>query len=200
MKIGKKSIRPMIYLVLIAIIAVAVCIAVMNMKQEKDPVTENVIMGKIESSSELTSAKLIYTGLKHYSDGKIPFLTQEAFSMTYSATIRAGIDLDQLDVDVTDSRVVITVPEVEIQEINVDEDSIQFYDKKFALFKGDSKEDVITAIKEIKQEIETKPELEELKTEAKRQTEILFHSLFDDTIGDRELVIKFDESKKSVEE
>lgn len=200
MKIGKKSIRPMIYLVLIAIIAVAVCIAVMNMKQEKDPVTENVIMGKIESSSELTSAKLIYTGLKHYSDGKIPFLTQEAFSMTYSATIRAGIDLDHLDVDVTDSRVVITVPEVEIQEINVDEDSIQFYDKKFALFKGDSKEDVITAIKEIKQEIEAKPELEELKTEAKRQTEILFHSLFDDTIGDRELVIKFDESKKSVEE
>ena len=187
----KKSIRPVIYLTLVAVIAVAVSVTVVGSKKEN--VTTDVIMGKIENASELTSAKMICTGLKHYSDGKIPFLTEEAFSMTYSATVRAGIDMDKLDVKVTHSKVIINVPEVEIQDINIDDDSIQFYDKKFALFSGDAKEDVIAARKEIKKDVQEKVEVQELKKTAKTQIEVLLKSLFEDSIGDRELEIRFEE-------
>ena len=187
----KKSIRPVIYLALVAVIAVAVSVTVVSSKKEN--VTIDVIMGKIENASELTSAKMICTGLKHYSDGKIPFLTEEAFSMTYSATVRAGIDMDKLDVKVTHSKVIINVPEVEIQDINIDDDSIQFYDKKFSLFSGDSKEDVIAARKEIKKDVQEKVEVQELKKTAKTQIEVLLKSLFEDSIGDRELEIRFEE-------
>lgn len=187
----KKSIRPVIYLALVAVIAVAVSVTVVSSKKEN--VTTDVIMGKIENASELTSAKMICTGLKHYSDGKIPFLTEEAFSMTYSATVRAGIDMDKLDVKVTHSKVIIKVPEVEIQDINIDDDSIQFYDKKFSLFSGDSKEDVIAARKEIKKDVQEKVEVQELKKTAKMQIEVLLRSLFEDSIGDRELEIRFEE-------
>lgn len=187
----KKSIRPVIYLALVAVIAVAVSVTVVSSKKEN--VTIDVIMGKIENASELTSAKMICTGLKHYSDGKIPFLTEEAFSMTYSATVRAGIDMDKLDVKVTHSKVIINVPEVEIQDINIDDDSIQFYDKKFSLFSGDSKEDVIAARKEIKKDVQEKVEVQELKKTAKMQIEVLLRSLFEDSIGDRELEIRFEE-------
>ncbi|MCF2679325.1 DUF4230 domain-containing protein [Faecalicatena contorta] len=187
----KKSIRPVIYLALVAVIAVAVSVTVVSTKKEN--VTTDVIMGKIENASELTSAKMICTGLKHYSDGKIPFLTEEAFSMTYSATVRAGIDMDKLDVKVTHSKVIIKVPEVEIQDINIDDDSIQFYDKKFALFSGDAKEDVIAARKEIKKDVQEKVEVQELKKTAKTQIEVLLKSLFEDSIGDRELEIRFEE-------
>ena len=187
----KKSIRPVIYLTLVAVIAVAVSVTVVGSKKEN--VTTDVIMGKIENASELTSAKMICTGLKHYSDGKIPFLTEEAFSMTYSATVRAGIDMDKLDVKVTHSKVIIKVPEVEIQDINIDDDSIQFYDKKFALFSGDAKEDVIAARKEIKKDVQEKVEVQELKKTAKTQIEVLLKSLFEDSIGDRELEIRFEE-------
>ena len=187
----KKSIRPVIYLALVAVIAVAVSVTVVSSKKEN--VTIDVIMGKIENASELTSAKMICTGLKHYSDGKIPFLTEEAFSMTYSATVRAGIDMDKLDVKVTHSKVIINVPEVEIQDINIDDDSIQFYDKKFSFFSGDSKEDVIAARKEIKKDVQEKVEVQELKKTAKMQIEVLLRSLFEDSIGDRELEIRFEE-------
>lgn len=186
-----KSVRPIIYLALLAVIAVSVCLIVTSPGKKK--ITKNMIMEKIENASELTSAKMVYTGLMKYSDGKIPFINQEAFSMIYSATVRAGIDVEKLDVDIGSSQVVITVPKVEILDISIDEDSIEFYDRKFALFKDDSKDDVVEAMKEIKKELQEKEDVEQLKMSAKQQIETLLTSLFGDAVGNKKLEIVFSE-------
>ena len=68
--------------------------------------------------------------------------------------------------------------------------AIKFYDKKFALFKGDSKEDVIKAMQQAKTDVEENGNVEELLTQAEKQTDVILKSLFEDSIGDRELVIK----------
>ncbi len=184
-----KSVRPIIYLALIAVILVAVCIIVTSPGKKK--ITKNMIMEKIENASELTSAKMVYTGLMKYSDGRIPFINQEAFSMIYSATIRAGINVEDLDVDIGRSKVVITVPKVEVLDISIDEDSIEFYDKKFALFKDDSKDDVVEAMREIKKELQEKTDVENLKVSAKQQIETLLVSLLGDSLGNKKLEIVF---------
>jgi hypothetical protein len=186
-----KSIRPIIYLALVAIIAVAVCIIITTTKNAKPQITSNMVIARLEKASELTTAKMICTGLVKYTDHKIPILNEEAFSMIYSAQVRAGIDLSQVEVDVTPSKVTITLPEVTIQSIEVNGDSLEFYDQKFAIFKDDSKEDVVNAIKLAKQDIEKKAEVQQLKDMAKEQTVTLLTNLFTDTIGDRTLDVQF---------
>ena len=98
--------------------------------------------------------------------------------------------MSEVDVEVKRSEVIITVPKTKITNISIDEDSIKFYDKKFALFKGDSKEDVIKAMQQAKTDVEENGNVEELLTQAEKQTDVILKSLFEDSIGDRELVIK----------
>ena len=75
----------------------------------KEPeLTSAFVSGKLEAVSELTTARLTYTGLIKYSEGKIPFLTKNSFSMIYTARVRAGIDIRQAKIDIQEDQVVIT--------------------------------------------------------------------------------------------
>lgn len=184
--------KSFISIIALAVIMVAIAVIVVSVTAGKGPkVTTEVIMAKLEASSELTTAKMICTGLVSYSDGNIPFINEEAFTMTYSGTVRAGINLEDMGVEVTNDKVTLTVPAIEIQDISIDEESIHFFDNKFALFKDDSKDDVVEAVKQSKADIEQSAEIDELKEIAKQQINALMTGLFKDSIEDRELVIEF---------
>lgn len=174
------------------IIALCVVILVMNIKKkESEPeITNTFINNKLEAASELTSARMIYNGLIRYSDGKIPFITKKAFTMTYRAEIKVGIDLAEVKSEVTDSRVTIKTPEIEILDILIDEDSIQYYDEKFALLNAEKKEDALQALEKAKEDVCENGDIGALKDTAGRQTEALLKSLFQDSIGGRKLVIE----------
>ena len=189
---GKRHITPLtVSLIAIAVIMVAAaCIVVSICRKDEPKITNTFIDSKLETASELVSAKMIYNGLIEYSDNKIPYINEEAFSMIYRAEVTAGIEMSEVDVEVKRSEVIITVPKTKITNISIDEDSIKFYDKKFALFKGDSKEDVIKAMQQAKTDVEENGNVEELLTQAEKQTDVILKSLFEDSIGDRELVIK----------
>lgn len=189
---GKRHITPLtVSLIAIAVIMVAAaCIVVSICRKDEPKITNTFIDSKLETASELVSAKMIYNGLIEYSDNKIPYINEEAFSMIYRAEVTAGIEMSEVDVEVKRSEVIITVPKTKITNISIDEDSIKFYDKKFALFKGDSKEDVIKAMQQAKTDVEENGNVEELLTQAEEQTDVILKSLFEDSIGDRELVIK----------
>ena len=85
----------------------------------------------------------------------------------------------------------ITIPEIKILELNVDGDTIQFYDEKSALFNWTKKEDVVDAIQTAKDDVNKNADIEELKTKAKEQTAILLEGLFENSVGDRNLVIVY---------
>lgn len=189
---GKRHITPLtVSLIAIAVIMMAaVCIVVSICRKDEPKITNTFIDSKLETASVLVSAKMIYNGLIEYTDNKIPYINEEAFSMIYRAEVTAGIEMSEVDVEVKRSEVIITVPKTKITNISIDEDSIKFYDKKFALFKGDSKEDVIKAMQQAKTDVEENGNVEELLTQAEKQTDVILKSLFEDSIGDRELVIK----------
>lgn len=178
-------------IIAVAVIIVAIMIGrIFNSDKEPD-ITNTFISDKLEAVSELVSAEMTYNGLVRYTDGNVPFLTQKAFSMIYRAEVKAGIDLEEVDIDVTDSKVKIILPEIELLDISIDSDSIQFYDEKSALFNWTEKEDVIDAIKAAEDDVKANADVDRLKEKAKEQTEIILECLFEDTIGDRTLEISY---------
>ena len=157
----------------------------------KEPeLTSAFVSGKLEAVSELTTARLTYTGLIKYSEGKIPFLTRNSFSMIYTAKVRAGIDLGRAGIEIGEEQVVITLPECEVQSIDIDEDSIEFYDEHWALFNRTEKDDVIDTISAAREDVQEKADLESLLKSADLQTRQLVTELLEDEIGELELVIR----------
>lgn len=159
-------------------------------KQKQPKVTTAYISGKIDNISELTTTQLEYNGLIVLSDGKIPFLTQKGFSMRYTASIRAGIDISEVKIDITEEKVTVAIPDAQIQSVNVNSDSVVFYDEKHALFNWTDKEDIVNALSVAKEDAENRIDEDELLEKAKEQTETILKSVLTDSIGDRELIIK----------
>lgn len=155
------------------------------------------IKQQLRDLSDLTTSEMIYTGLITYSDDGIPFISQTHFSMIYSANIRAGIDASAIQIDVSDDRIVITLPEAVIQDINVDPESIEFYDEQFTLFRNRQKEDVVNTITEAEKNAKEKADTDALLKQANRQAHTIVERLLANTTDDRELIIKIEsESSK----
>ncbi len=191
-----KVIAAVIHLIMTIIIVAAVfglvfVIGKMVEESRKPDITSAYISSKIETVSHLTTAELTYNGLIHYEEGDIPILTKKSFSMVYCAQVKAGVDLSKVESHVTDTEVVLIVPEVEIQEIDIDETSIQFYDEQVALFNWTEKEDTLDAMAAAKADVEEKVNLTELKLKARTQTESLLKGLFEGTVGEREVRVQF---------
>lgn len=178
-------------LIIIAVAAGAGIFIYVRFLGPKEPeLTSSFVNGKLESVSDLTVSELSYTGLIRYSEGEIPFLTQNGFSMMYTAKVRAGIDVADAQVTVAGDEVVVTLPECKVQSIDVDPESIEFYDERFALFNWTEKKDIIDTVSAAKQDVFEKADLDSLLEQAKVQTKALLKGLLSDVIGDRELKIE----------
>lgn len=191
----KNSLTKIIVLALVAIILLSiiaiVCIFLLSPKEPT--ITTELIASKLEAVSELTTAQLTYNGLLHYEEGTIPFLTRNAFFMIYCAEVEAGIDLSQVKITVSDTEVNLVIPNAEILDIYIDPATIEFYNEGFALFNWSGKEDAIDALAEAEEDVRQKAGVEQLLETANAQTQLLLENLLKDAIGDRTLVIRFQE-------
>ena len=89
---SRGTVKAVIYLLIVVILAGMVVYLTQSLRRDREPeITGTFIDSKLEAAGELTSAKMIYNGLIHYSDGSIPFLTQKAFNMTYRAEVRLSL-------------------------------------------------------------------------------------------------------------
>lgn len=116
-----------------------------NRKPKVDTVFLKQILTK---SSELTTAKLTITGLSDYNDEGVYIFNRADFTMCFTAIIRAGINLEnvQIDSDPIQKKILITIPEAEIMDVKVDPNNIKFYGTGFALFNVNEKEDLAKAL------------------------------------------------------
>nr|WP_242980708.1 DUF4230 domain-containing protein [Blautia argi] len=94
-----------------------------------------------------------YRGLVRYSQGEITFLTKKEFTMIYDASVKAGVDLKQVQIDIKGNNISVTLPKAEIQDITIDPGSLEFYDEKFALFNFQDREDTVEALQYAKEDI-----------------------------------------------
>ena len=192
----KKKSRNAVVLVLVAIILILVAgiggffISYYMTHKKKEPeITSSFVESKIELVSDLTTAELSYSGVIHYEEGEIPFIDKKTYNMTYTAEVKAGINMDEIQVDIQGDKVDVTLPEPEIQGIKVDSNSVQFYDESFALFNWDSKEDGVKAISEAEKDVEEHADVEELKIKAKKQSVTIIQELLDSVLDDKEVYV-----------
>ena len=122
--------------------------------------------------------------------GKVPFLTKSGFLMTYKATIRAGFDISKTGIDITDERITVTLPEMEVQEVTIDPDSLEFYNTTLTIFKPDGKEETKSAMKNAEKDAMSHVKGSGLLEAASENAESLIKGLFADAAGDRDIVVK----------
>lgn len=156
---------------------------------EERKIDVTYIGDKLESISELATAKMTYNGIIHFTDGKIPFITKKEFYMSYRVSVKAGFDLSKAEIRVTENTVTITLAEAEIYEPIVDESSFQFFDKSIAIFNPEKMDDLTEAISEAKDDVLAQPETEELKENAQESVKALLAALLEGQIGERDLII-----------
>ena len=147
------------------------------------------LMERLEESSELTVEKNYYTGIAKFSEGSVPLITKNSFSMKYEAEIDAGFRLEEVTIDVTDNAVTVTVPPAEILSINIDPDSLEFYDNKTSLFKTDRKEATKQALQIAQQDAEQNATKKGLLEVADKRAEVIFKGILDGGVGNREIIV-----------
>ncbi len=150
----------------------------------KQSVNSEYIIARLQKSSELTTAKLEYTGMSEFNDSGITFISKADFIMVYKAMARAGIDVEDIKVNVDNisKTVFLTIPKAKILDVKVDASQIKYFDEDFALFNVDPKEDANKAVelaeKEAKKELANIGVLQMADTQA----EALIKGLIQDAV------------------
>ena len=179
------------YIVLVCAFALVFAGAAYYVHIKNSPKVEaSSLMERIEQSSELTTSKLYYNGVVEFAEGSIPFIDKNGFLMKYEAVIRAGFNLEEVDIDVTDDAVTVTVPKAEILDISIDPESLEFYDNAFSIFKSDRKEATKEAEIEAKKDAEEHATKKGLLEEADSHADVVFKGILSEGIGTREVIVK----------
>lgn len=110
-------------------------------------ITSDALHQEIEQIGELATVSYYYTNMGKFEDAlkffvhDVPFTTK-SFILSYDGTIKAGIDLSEIEINISDTVITLSVPPAKILSHDVDMDSVIFYDEKNSIFNGISAEDV----------------------------------------------------------
>ncbi len=130
------------------VIIVVICMFIVFGVKRKADVDTTFLSQILTKSSELTTAKLKITGLSEYHDEGIYIFNRSDFTMCYTTTIRAGINLENVKInsDPIQKKIYITIPDAEIFEAKVEPNDLKFYGTGFAIFNVNEKEDLSKAL------------------------------------------------------
>ena len=124
---------------------------------EVSETTIETIKEKLKETAELNTAEYVCTDMLTKSDVKefhnwtIPF-TENEFAISYDGTIKAGIkDLTQADVEQSGSKIIITLPEVEITGIELG--NYKKYDEKNNIFNPIDTDEINDAQEDLKEKM-----------------------------------------------
>ena len=91
--------------------------------RKKPALSAEKLTEQLVACSDLTTAEIIYNGVVRFEENGIPLINENSFLMMYSARVKAGIDISQVKVNVTSNKVVVTLPEVTVQDLIIDTDT-----------------------------------------------------------------------------
>ena len=99
--------------------------------------------------------------------------------------VRAGVDLAQARVEVSGNAITVSLPAPQLLGIEIDPNSLEFYDSSFALFNWENKQDTAEALKVAQQDAEGKVNQANMLEQAKAQAHTLVENLLKPfTVGD----------------
>lgn len=145
------------------------------------------IQEEIVEVSDLATAQLNYRGLVHYEEGNIRFINKKAFTMIYDAEVKAGVDLSASKIEVNGTNITVTLPKATMQSIEIDPNSLEFYDEERALFNWTDREDTSEALKlaqeNAQEKVDTDGLIEKADDNAKSVVEKLLKPFTSEALG-----------------
>lgn len=155
-----------ILLGLLLCIAVGLCgffvgQAALRNSQDNARLDAVVIGNQLIQISELAAVNYQYTNMAQFTSSNdfygvtIPFTTKK-FILTYDGQIKAGVDLSQAKIDVSEASVTVTLPAPRILSHEIDENSMEVFDEKTSIFNPFTVEDFSSFQADQKAEMERK--------------------------------------------
>ena len=115
-------------------------IGVMSANRNSEPtITSTPISQQLVEIQKLSVLEYNYTKVGKFENSltlngwSIP-LTKKSFLLTYSGKLQAGVNLQDAKVSINDHTIIISLPEVQILENTLDENSIEVYDESKNIF------------------------------------------------------------------
>ncbi|MGN0474757.1 MAG: DUF4230 domain-containing protein [Acutalibacteraceae bacterium] len=185
-KIIKSKNKKLLVIFAVILIVVAVLFARFVIYNDKAEIDSKYINAMLVESSELTTAKLKYSGLVDYTDTGITIINKADFVMYYEATIRAGVDVKKIKSEVNNGDMIVwvTIPAAEIQDINIDPSSIRYFDQRLALFNVNEKEDANKAQELALEDAKNKAPDMGILDFANKQAKALIKGILEDVVPD----------------
>ena len=131
-----------------------------------NPISPQIILDnvnkEIKEIGELATVEYLFTNAAKYTDSKqiknwnIP-LTEKSFTIKWDGVIKAGVKVDQIEVEVREEekKIVVMIPAAEILSYDTDEDSVEVLDETDNTFNP------ITIGDKIKFDAETEKEMKQ---------------------------------------
>lgn len=167
-----------------------------------EPVTPQisleVISTEIKDIGELATIEYLYTNAAKFEDSKqiknwnVP-LTKKSFIIKYDGVIKAGVDVNEITLEIDEVNKVLTVyvPEAKILSHETDMESVELLDEKNGLFNTVTVDDKIQLDKEVEKEMEERAIENGLLEKAQANAENIILNLISATPGIEEYEIVF---------
>ncbi len=175
--------RKLIIIAVLAVIVAGIIIFLLSFNP-KPKANTDILISRLQKSSELTTAKFKYTGITEFKDGGVKILNRSDFIMVYEATARIGFDLEDVEISADDinKKIYVKVPKAEVKDVNVDTSSIKYFDEGFALFNVNSKEDANKGVELAKEEAKKEAADIGILEMADKQSQVLIEGLLANAI------------------
>lgn len=166
--------------------------------------TVTVIQEKLDEMAELNTASYMSTSVLNKSDfkqilKKDVWFTKRTLIISYDSIVKAGIkDLTQAEVTQKEDKVLVTLPEVEITGVEIDNDSFQRYDESDNAFNPVTSDYINEAQQDLKDSIEERAIEKGLLDLAETNAEKILKELLESPDGEYTVEIHWKEAKRLV--
>lgn len=192
-----KKIKEYAIIAVIILIVAGIGFTVLKFKntQSQEIISSN-IEEKISRIVELSTIKYNYTDVLSYKNSKqlsglnIP-LTQKSFIIKYSGYLKAGIDLNTMEIDMKSKDTIhVSMEKAKVLENVIMEEEVKFFDEKDGIFNKLSFEDLYAVLVGEKEKMKEEAIGSGLLIEAESNAEEILISLLEE-MGFENIIIRF---------
>lgn len=167
-------------------------------KNSSPKVTTDLISQRLMAAQDLVTVEYYYTNMgqfEHQNDfygWRVP-LTKKGFIVSYDGIIKAGIDMGEVQVNLSGDSLELTIPEAKIISHEMNQESIEVFDESRNIFNPISITDFTGFTNDQRVKIEDKAISNGLLTEAKERGEDTLKTWLlvnTDITGDLSIIVK----------
>ena len=192
-----------LFLICLAIILICITIiAGMLVQTRKNKVESRTVAFGLRDIGELVTQAGYFTNVqKNNKDQKlfgvsVPFTTSQ-YIYSYDGIVKAGLNFSELEIRVDDANKIVTVtmPEVKIFDISIDNDSLKIYDESQSIFTPLHITDLNDAQIKLKEEVRQTAIDNGILEGAARNAKTLISGFLSGTLDLKDYTIEFEEQK-----